>query len=148
MTMGWHTVMEFEPSMVGCCIFSDYTSGLIMRSKQCVINIPTVDMAGVVVGIGNSTGAEVDKFAKFELTAVRGAKVDAPLIGECYANFECRVIDASLVRKYHFFVLQVVKAHVAKAPKYPRTIHYRGDGVFMVSGRHVNLRRKFKPENL
>jgi flavin reductase (DIM6/NTAB) family NADH-FMN oxidoreductase RutF len=148
MTMGWHTVMEFEPSMVGCCIFSDYTSGLIMRSKQCVINIPTVDMAGVVVGIGNSTGAEVDTFAKFELTAVRGAKVDAPLIGECYANFECRVIDASLVRKYHFFVLEVVKAHVAKAPKYPRTIHYRGDGVFMVSGRHVNLRRKFKPENL
>jgi len=149
MTMGWHMVMEFSPSLVTCLISGgNHSFDLIRQSRQCVINIPTVDMAGVVVGIGNSTGAEVDKFAKFELTAVRGAKVDAPLIGECYANFECRVIDASLVRKYHFFVLEVVKAHVAKAPKYPRTIHYRGDGVFMVSGRHVNLRRKFKPENL
>jgi flavin reductase (DIM6/NTAB) family NADH-FMN oxidoreductase RutF len=148
MTMGWHTVMEFEPSLVGCCIFSDYSSDLIKRSKECVINIPTVDMASVVVGIGNSTGAEVDKFERFNLTAVRGAKVDAPLVKECYANFECRVIDASLLRKYHFFVLEVVKAHVARSPKYPRTIHYGGDGVFMVSGRHLNLRRKFKPGNL
>lgn len=148
MAMGWHTVMEFEPSMIGCCIFSDHSSNLIKRSKECVINIPTVDLASVVVGIGNSTGAEVDKFANFRLTAVPGAKVGAPLIKECYANFECKVVDASLWRKYHFFILEVVKAHVAIAPKYPRTIHYRGDGVFMVSGRHINLRSKFKRENL
>ena len=148
MTMGWHTVMEFEPSMIGCCIFSDYSSDLIKRSKECVINVPTVDLASVVVGIGNSTGTDVDKFAKFKLTAVRGARVDAPLIKECYANFECKVIDASLLRKYHLFVLEVVKAHVAVGPRYPRTIHYRGDGVFMVSGRHINLRRQFKSENL
>ena len=148
MTMGWHTVMEFEPSMIGCCIFSDYSADLVKRSKECVINIPTVDLASVAVGIGNSTGADVDKFAKFKLTAVRGTKIDAPLIKECYANFECKVIDASLVRKYHFFVLKVVKAHVAIAPRNPRTIHYRGEGIFMVSGRHINLRRKFKPENL
>ena len=32
MTMGWHTVMEFEPSMIGCCIFSDYSSDLIKVS--------------------------------------------------------------------------------------------------------------------
>ena len=148
MTMGWHTVMEFEPSLIGCCIFSDYSSDLIKRSKECVINIPTVDLASAVVGIGNSTGAEIDKFAKFKLTAVRGAKVAAPLIEECYANFECTVADASLWRKYRLFVLEVVKAHVAVAPRYPRTIHYRGDGVFMVSGRHINLRSRFKPGNV
>lgn len=148
MTMGWHTVMEFEPAMIGCCIFSDYSSELIKRSKECVINIPTVELAGVVVGIGNSTGAEVDKFARFKLTAVRGARVDAPLVKECYANFECKLVDGKLWRKYHFFVLEVVKAHVAIAPRYPRTIHYRGDGVFMVSGRHINLRSKFRPDNL
>jgi len=41
-----------------------------------------------------------------------------------------------------------VKAHVARTPKYPTTVHYRGQGIFMVSGRHINLRRKFKPQNL
>lgn len=74
--------------------------------------------------------------------------MSAPLIKECYANFECKVVDRSLLKKYGLFILDVVKARVATSPKYPRTIHYRGDGVFMVSGRHINLRRKFKPENL
>lgn len=149
MTMGWHMVMEFEPSLIGCYIWDqNYSHEMIRRSKECVINIPTLDMASVVVGIGNSTGAEIDKFSKFKLTAVRGTKVSAPRIKECYANFECKLVDASLVKRYSLFVLQVVKAHVAVSPRYPRTIHYRGDGVFMVSGRHINLRSRFRPEKL
>jgi flavin reductase (DIM6/NTAB) family NADH-FMN oxidoreductase RutF len=149
MTMGWHTVMEFEPSRIGCYIFEgNHSLEMIRRSRQCVINIPTADMADVVVGVGNSTGEEVDKFAKFKLTAQPAEKVAAPLIKECYANFECRLADASLIRKYGFFIWEVVKAHVARTPKYPHTLHYRGDGVFMVSGRHISLRKKFRPENL
>jgi flavin reductase (DIM6/NTAB) family NADH-FMN oxidoreductase RutF len=149
MTMGWHMVMEFEPSLIGCYIFDgNHSFGLIKSSKECVINIPTLELANVVVGIGNSTGAEVDKFARFRLTPVAAEKVKAPLIKECYANFECKLVDARLVKRYSLFILEVVKAHAAVSPRYPRTIHYRGDGVFMVSGRHISLRRKFRPENL
>ena len=46
------------------------------------------------------------------------------------------------------YFLEVVKAHVAVSPKVPRTIHYRGDGQFMVAGREVSLKRMFKPQNL
>ena len=54
MTMGWHTVMEFEPSLVGCMISSgNHSFGMIKASKECVINIPTFDLAKQVVGIGN-----------------------------------------------------------------------------------------------
>ena len=149
MTMGWHTVMEFEPSRIGCMISSgNHSFGLIKASKECVINIPTLDLAKQVVGIGNCSGADVDKFEKFKLTGVKGASVEAPLIKECYANFECKVVDASLLNKYSFFIMEVVKAHVATSPKVPRTIHYRGDGQFMVSGREVSFRNMFKPENL
>ena len=77
------------------------------------------------------------------------AKVEAPLIAECYANFECKLVDASLINKYSLFVLEVVKAHVATSPKYPRTIHYRGDGVFMVSGANTStVPEAFKSQNL
>ena len=92
-------------------------------------------MAAKVVGIGNCSGRDTDKFASFSLTAEQGAKVMAPLISECYANFECRLHDASLINKYSLFVWEVVKAHVARSPRYPRTLHYRGDGEFMISGR-------------
>ena len=101
-----------------------------------------------MVGIGNCSGADVDKFAKFKLTPVPAAKVEVPLIKECYANFECKVVDASLLNKYSFFILECVKAHAATSPKYPTTIHYRGDGMFMISGREVSFRKMFKPENL
>ena len=149
MTMGWHTVMEFQPSLVGCMISSgNHSFGLIKSSKQCVINIPTFDLAKQVVGIGNCSGADVDKFAKFKLTRVDAEEVEAPLIKECYANFECKVIDATLVQKYSFFIMEIVKAHVAVSPKVPRTIHYRGDGQFMVSGREVSFRKMFRPENM
>lgn len=150
MTMGWHTVMEFQPSLVGCVISSaNHSFEMIRKSKECVINVPTEDLAAKVVGIGNTSGRNVDKFAKFGLTAAPAAKVEAPLIEECYANFECRLADSSLIGKYNFFVLEVVKAHVAKSPRYPRTIHYRGDGVFMISGTNTSkYRRLFKPEML
>jgi hypothetical protein len=54
-----------------------------------------------------------------------------------------------LIRRYSLFVLEVVKAHVRAAPKFPQTLHYRGDGLFMISGSTVGrYRRKFKPQNL
>jgi flavin reductase (DIM6/NTAB) family NADH-FMN oxidoreductase RutF len=149
MTMGWHMVLEFSPSLVGCLISSgNHSYEMIRRSGECVINVPTADLADTVVGIGNCSGATIDKFEKFKLTAVAADKVKAPLIAQCYASLECRLADDSLRDKLNFFVFEVVKAHAPAAPKYPKTIHYRGDGMFMVAGRSLNLRRKFKPEML
>ncbi len=149
MTMGWHTVMEFSPSLIGCVISAaNHSFEMVHRSGECVINLPTTALTDQVIGIGNSTGAEIDKFDHFGLTADKAKKVKAPLIRECYANFECRLADDSLVDKYNFFIWEVVRAHVAVSPKHPQTLHYTGDGVFMVSGKIINRRRQFLPEML
>lgn len=150
MTMGWHMIMEFDPSLIGCYVWDqNHSFDMIFKSKECVFNIPTVEIASKVVGIGNCSGRDTDKFAKFQLTALAADKVKAPLIKECFANFECKLVDSSQIKKYSLFILQVVKAHVAIAPKYPKTIHYRGDGLFMISGPTTNKYRKlFRPENL
>ncbi|RAJ05018.1 flavin reductase (DIM6/NTAB) family NADH-FMN oxidoreductase RutF [Chitinophaga skermanii] len=149
MTMGWYTVMEFTPSLIGCMITaSNHSFELIKKSKACVINIPTYDLIDTVIGIGNTSGATIDKFEAFGLTPGKSLQVKAPLIKECYANFECKVVDTKLLNKYNFFILEVVEAHVAKTPKYPETVHYRGDGVFMVSGKNINKRKLFKKSML
>ncbi len=146
MTLGWHTVLEFSPSLVGCMISAgNHSHGMIAGSRECVINVPTVDLAATVAKIGNCSGASVDKFAKFKLTAVEAEEVGAPLIAECYANLECRLVEDKLVDSFNFFIFEVVKAHAPKAPKYPKTIHYRGEGMFMVAGRSLDLRRHFRP---
>src|SRR5687767_3303921 len=66
MTLGWHMVMEMEPALVGCYIWDEnHSRSLIRRSKECVINVPTSDLVETVIGIGNTHGSEVDKFARF-----------------------------------------------------------------------------------
>jgi flavin reductase (DIM6/NTAB) family NADH-FMN oxidoreductase RutF len=149
MTMGWHTVMEFSPALIGCVIAAgNHSFELIGRSRECVVNLPTVALLDIAVGIGNCSGAEVDKFDKFKLTPASAHKVKAPLIAECHANFECKLKDDALVERYNFFIFEVVKAHVVRRPKYPRTLHYTGDGVFMVAGKIVNRRSLFRPDML
>src|ERR1700761_5570514 len=149
MTMGWHMVMEFTPSLVGCLISAgNHSFELIRRSGECVINIPTTALTDAVVGIGNCSGASVDKFERFGLTPKPANQAAAPLIAECHANLECRLADDALVDRYNLFVFEVVKAHVLPSPKHPETLHYTGDGVFMVSGKIISRRSPFRPELL
>lgn len=145
MAMSWHSMLEFQPPLIGCVVSNrNHSFGLLTSSRECVINIPTVDIAKKVVSCGNSSGARTDKFRKFGLTPGPAARVGAPLIEECFASFECRVVDTRMVAKYSFFVLQVMKAWVDSALKYPRTIHHLGRGKFMVAGETIRLRSKMK----
>lgn len=149
MTMGWHTVMEFTPSLLGCVIAAgNHSFGLIRKSRECVINLPTLALVDEVVGIGNCSGDEIDKFSHFGLTPQPAEQVNAPLIAECHANFECRLADGKLVGKYNYFIFEVVKAHVARRPKNPSTLHYKGNGEFMVAGEVISRRAKFRADYL
>jgi flavin reductase (DIM6/NTAB) family NADH-FMN oxidoreductase RutF len=145
MAMSWHTMLEFEPPLVGCVVSNrNYSFELLQASRECVINIPTVEIAAKVVACGNCSGANIDKFAIFGLTAKPAALVAAPLITECYANLECRVVDSNMVDKYCLFILEVVKAWRDTAVKDPRTIHHQGNGNFMVAGERIKLKSKMK----
>jgi len=145
MPMSWHSMLEFEPPLIGCVISDrNHSYGLLAASKECAINIPTADIADKVVGCGNTTGAKTDKFKRFGLTPGPATAVAAPLIEECFASLECRVVDTSMVKKYSFFVLRVLKAWVETPLKHPRTMHHRGRGRFMLAGETIKLRSRMK----
>lgn len=146
MTMGWHMVMEFSPSLLGCVIAAgNHSFEMIRQSRECVVNLPTTHLTDTVVKIGNTSGADTDKFTAFELTPLPAEGVDAPLIAECYGNFACRLYDDALIDKYNFFIFEVVSAQVATRPDLPETLHYTGDGVFTVSGKTISRRHLFRP---
>lgn len=145
MTLSWHTMLEFEPPLVGCVVSDrDYSYAALKKTRECVINIPTVDLADQVVGCGNTSGADIDKFERFGLTAKAASQIGAPLIAECFANLECRVIDTRMVNKYSFFVLEVVAAWRDTAVKKPRTLHHEGHGNFMLAGERIRLKSRMK----
>lgn len=145
MTLSWHTMLDFEPPLVGCVISDrNHSFSLLQASNECVINIPSVEIAEKVVGCGNTSGVNIDKFERFGLTPDPAAQVEAPLIRECFANLECRVADTGMVAKYCLFVLDVVAAWIDPAVKNPRTIHHLGCGNFLVGGEKIKLKSKMK----
>jgi flavin reductase (DIM6/NTAB) family NADH-FMN oxidoreductase RutF len=145
MTMSWHTMIDFEPPIVGCVISNgNHTFSILKTTKECVVNIPTVELAAKAVGCGNTSGRKVDKFKTFRLTPVAASRVKAPLIAECYANLECKLIDTRMVARYCFFILEVLKAWIDPSKKCPRTIHHLGRGAFMVAGRTIKLPSRMK----
>ncbi|MCX7166153.1 MAG: flavin reductase family protein [Rhodocyclales bacterium] len=145
MAMSWHTMMEFEPPLVGCVVSGrDFSFTALKATRQCVLGIPTAELATKVVDCGNTSGRRTDKFEAVGLTPLPATMIDAPLIAECYANLECRVVDTRLVNRYNFFVLEVQKAWIDPSRKDPRTLHHRGRGAFMVAGETIRLPSKMK----
>lgn len=139
MTISWTMVLDFTPAFAIATGEWNHSYAALRKSRECVIAIPTVDLLDRVVGIGTCSGADTDKFARFRLTPVRGTVVKAPLIKECLANIECKVVD--IVGKHNIVVLEAVAAHVDTARKEKRTVHAVGDGTFIVDGRRLDRKK-------
>lgn len=143
MTMSWHMMVEFTPPLVACIVSdADYSFAALRATKECVIAIPALALAAKVVEIGNCSGREVDKFDKFALTKAPARRVAAPLVRECFANLECKVVDTRLVNKYSLFVLEVLQAWTDPAQRDVKTIHHHGYGAFVVDGETIKLKSK------
>src|SRR5512133_2353040 len=139
MTISWTMVLDFTPAFALTTGQWNYSFAALRKTRECVISIPTVDMLDKVVGIGTCSGADTDKFARFDLTPLKGKVVGAPMIKECLANMECKVTD--IVRKHNIVVLEAVAASIDAARKEKRTVHAVGDGTFIVDGRRIDRRK-------
>src|SRR5271165_1198691 len=138
MTMSWHMMVEFEPPLVACVVSSaNHSFAALRATKECVIAVPALALAPKVVGVGNCSGRDVEKFEKFGLTPAPAERVAPPLVAECFANLECRVADTGFVNRYNLFVLEVLKAWIDPAQKNPKTIHHHGYGKFTVDGETI-----------
>jgi flavin reductase (DIM6/NTAB) family NADH-FMN oxidoreductase RutF len=142
MTISWTMVVDFTPLFAITTGPWNYSYAALRKSRECVISIPTVDLIDQVVGVGTCSGADTDKFKKFGLTPVKGKHVRSPLIKECLANIECKVID--IVKKHNIVVLEGVAAYLDSSRKEKRTIHAIGDGTFVVDGRKLNRRKMMR----
>lgn len=140
MTMSWHMMVEFTPPLIACIISQgDFSFRALEKTRECVIALPAVEIAEKVVAIGNCSGRDEDKFGRIGLTPLPAGTVSAPLVKECFANLECRVVDTALVEKFNLFVLEVVAAWFDPAQKNPRTIHHHGYGHFVVDGEELRI---------
>ncbi|MBE6828901.1 MAG: flavin reductase family protein [Ruminococcaceae bacterium] len=138
MTLSWHMVMDFTPQIALTTGPWNYSFQALRHTGECVLAVPTVDLAEKVVAIGDCSGEQTDKFAKFGLTPLPAARVKAPLIAECLGCLECRVTD--YLEPQGIFLLEGVRAWMDYDRKERRTFHANGDGTFAVDGGTIDLR--------
>lgn len=143
MTMGFHGMVQHEPALISCVIGPwDHSYHALMETGECVLAVPGLDLAEKVVGIGNCSGADIDKFQNFNLTALPAKHVKAPLVAECLANLECRVKDPAMVKKYSLFILEVLAVWTDEEREERHTLHHNGDGTFCADGEFIDLKGK------
>jgi len=145
MTRSWHTMMEFEPPLVGCIISDrNHSFGMLMATNECVINIPTAEIAEKVVGCEKTSGANIDKvkcLASYpNLLRNSAHRSSRSALQTSNAGW----VDTSMVDRYCLFILEVIKAWIDSAMKNPLTIHHLGSGNFMVAGKKIKLKSKMK----
>ena len=142
MTISWTMVLDFSASFAITTGPWNHSYAALQETKECVIAIPTVDLIDTAIGVGTCSGKDVEKFGKFSLTRTKAMHVRPPLIKECVANIECRVVD--IIDRYSIVVLEGVAAYLDRSRKEKRTIHAVGDGTFVVDGRKFDRKEQMR----
>jgi flavin reductase (DIM6/NTAB) family NADH-FMN oxidoreductase RutF len=135
MTISWTMVVDSAPKFAITTGSWNYSYASLRKQRECVIAIPTVDLIDQVVGVGTCSGADTDKFEKFRFTPVKGKHVSAPLIKECVANIECKVVD--IIKKHDIVILEGVDAYFDTSRKEKRTFQLERIVSTMKRLRHI-----------
>ena len=145
MAAAWNMPLDFSPPKVAVVIDkSTFTRGLIEASGEFVLSVPCAAQIEMVVGVGNSTGRELDKFARWNIATEPASLVAAPLIQGCVAWLECRIYpEPHNQQAYDLFVAEVVAAWAEdwafkdgrwpELPEPQRALHHLGGGNFFTS---------------
>lgn len=146
MAAAWAMPLDFDPAKVLLVVDSNtLTRELIEASGEFALNIPCRRIADKVLAAGSVSGRDGDKFAASGLETLAASRISAPLIQDCVAWLECRVIpEAHNQQRYDLFIAEVVAAWADPAAfsdgrwHFPdadsRTIHYQAGGAFFVTG--------------
>ena len=146
MAAAWAMPLDFDPPKVLLVVDSQtLTRELIEASGEFALSIPSRRIADKVLAAGSMSGRDGDKFAASGLDTFAASRIAAPLVRDCVAWLECRVIpEAQNQKRYDLFIAEVVAAwadsdvfsdgrwHFPDADS--RTIHYQAGGSFFVTG--------------
>ncbi|MFQ6333606.1 flavin reductase family protein [Methylophilus sp. 3sh_L] len=150
MAAAWVCALDFNPSKVTVVIDSKtYTRELMEAEGTFAINLPCVQQIEMVKKVGSISGRDLpgaDKFAEYGIETFSAHEISAPLVKDCVAWLECKLIpEPHNQNTYDLFIAEVVAAHADErvfsdgrwhfeGHDELRTIHHIAGGVFFATG--------------
>jgi flavin reductase (DIM6/NTAB) family NADH-FMN oxidoreductase RutF len=110
-TLAWTSPVSIDPRLIAIAVApARFSHDLIEQSGEFVVNVPSSELLPAVWKCGTLSGRDLDKFAGANLTEEAAQRVRAPLVAECFAHIECRVVDAPVLGDHTLFVGEVLAA--------------------------------------
>lgn len=112
-TLGWTMIASYEPPMMAIAVAKTHYSIKTIRHSKCfTIAFPSAQMAEVALFFGSRSGRDTDKFAEFDCKTLPAKKINAVLLADAVANFECTLESQISAGDHIIFVGKVVASHV------------------------------------
>lgn len=141
--VAWTATINDEPPIVGIILSeTHYTSELIIKSGEFVINIPDEKLLPAIMHTGKVSGKKENKFQATGLTPENGVKIETPHIKECIGYIECKVKNKLSYDGVILFIADVLYAQVKNdvfdeywIPEKAKTVHHLGGAYFTLPGK-------------
>ena len=115
-TIAWAGTVCSDPPMLSISVRPErYSHGIIQRTGEFVVNVPSVREIRAADTCGVVSGRDVDKFEKTGLTPIPASRVAAPIIQECPLALECRVRRTIELGTHTMFVAEIVAVQVSES---------------------------------
>ena len=110
-TIAWLTPLSVEPPLVGVSVRpSRYSYDLIRSCGEFVVNVAPYEIARQALLCGRRSGREVDKLEATGLTPRAAKRVRPPILEECLAHIECKVVREVECGDHVLFIGEVLAA--------------------------------------
>jgi flavin reductase (DIM6/NTAB) family NADH-FMN oxidoreductase RutF len=108
-TIAWQTTLSKQPPLHAISIAPGrYSHNLIRETKEFAINFVPYTLVKQTHFCGTHTGRTIDKTEATSLTFIPSKKISVPLIQECYAHLECKLIQNLTVGDHTVFIGEVL----------------------------------------
>ncbi len=145
MAAAWTMPLDFSPAKVAVVIDKNtYTRELVDASGEFGLQFPMRKIAQLTLDVGDISGRDTDKFARYDVKTFPSTIISAPLVEDCIGWLECKVIKQG-AESMDLIVGEVVAAyadaeqfidgrwHFSDDPQ-KRSIHYMAGGEFYMTG--------------
>ncbi|MCS7197100.1 MAG: flavin reductase family protein [Candidatus Bipolaricaulota bacterium] len=115
LAIAWHCALSFNPPLYGVAISPKrFSYELILESKEFAINFLPIESVKLIAAVGRTSGREFNKFERFQIATAKPMKISAPILGDAYAAYECKLVAHHTYGDHEWFVGEVVATHYLK----------------------------------
>lgn len=126
MPAGWCMSCGQEPPLLAVALKEGrHTLELIRRTGEFNLAWAAPGQHDLITATGTCSGREVDKFARYRLTALPAAVNRAPLLDGCAVTFECRLRYDHPSGDHRLIVGEIVAAHLPE-PRRANAVNFGG----------------------